>query len=752
MSTQGQRLFDLLPALYRLRDAQFAQSQNLLSPAESAQLQALQASASPLTPVQQEQLDRLTAKAARGPLQSLLMLVEEQLAVVAEDLDQLYDDQFIETCAPWVIPYIGDLIGYQLVNGVAPAVASPRAEVANTISFRRRKGTVLVLEQLARDVTGWGAHAVEFFKVVADTQYMNHIRLDNFYAPDLRRWEPRAYMDTGFDKTSHKVDVRRIAVERGRYNIQNIGIFLWSLNAYSVTKSPAMPVAGNPQCFRFSSLGRDIPLFNNPVSQGSDITALATSVNVPDRLLRQVLCRDIRQITQQNATPVYYGLGHSLAVYLDGSLQDPFKIQVCNLSGDDGAWINMPAAGGLVAIDPYLGRIALPPPAPGSSATNLTTSYYYGFNADMGGGEYPRAATFSASPEQVIVRVPGDYPSIKKAIDALPGDGVVEVTDSGSYSEINGLSVVVSANGHIELRAADGCRPTLILGDEISVAGGAQSTFDLNGFVIAYSPPSSGGTLPAALLHASGGSSNQLTNLGIAHCTLVPGWALMPDGEPQPAYFGQPALLAEPPGLQVVIQQSIVGGLWINGQASANLTDSTVDATDPSGVAYVAGIDPATQRPLAGGALTLQGCTVVGKVYASLLSLVTDSIVWAALSAADETGTPPLWSAPLWASRQQQGCVRFSYLPVGSIVPRQFQCVEQGADAPEPLFYSLRYGDPGYGKLFASTDSTIRQGADDGGEMGSFHFVLAPMRETDLRVRLQEYLPVGLEFGIFYES
>ena len=72
--------------------------------------------------------------------------------------------------------------------------------------------------------------------------------------------------------------------------------------------------------------------------------------------------------------------------------------------------------------------------------------------------------------------------------------------------------------------------------------------------------------------------------------------------------------------------------------------------------------------------------------------------------------------------------------------------------APQPLFYSIRYGDPGYAKLYASTDSTIRQGADDGGEMGAFHFVLAPLRETDLRVRLQEYMPVNLEFGIFYEN
>src|SRR5580704_2796720 len=189
-TTPGQKLFNLLPALYRVKDAQIAASQKLTT----------------------------------GPLQSLLALLEEQLAVVAEDMDQLYDDQFIETCAPWVIPYIGDLIGYQSVNGVAAAVASPRAEVANTISLRRRKGTVLVLEQLARDVTGWGAHAVEFFKILAAAQYTKQIRPHNHYAPDLRHWQTREYMDTAFNATAHRVDVHRIAVERGRYNIQNIGI------------------------------------------------------------------------------------------------------------------------------------------------------------------------------------------------------------------------------------------------------------------------------------------------------------------------------------------------------------------------------------------------------------------------------------------------------------------------------------------------------------------------------------------------
>jgi hypothetical protein len=233
----------------------------------------------------------------------------------------------------------------------------------------------------------------------------------------------------------------------------------------------------------------------------------------------------------------------------------------------------------------------------------------------------------------------------------------------------------------------------------------------------------------------------------VTHCTLVPGFALNPDGSPQKAYAGLPALLVESTGLQVVALRSILGGIGINGQSTASLTDCVVDATDPAGVAYVASIDAGTKRPVAGGALTLAGCTVVGKVYASLLSLVSDSLFEAALSTADQAGTPPLWAA-----RKQEGCVRFSYLPAGAITPRQFKCVLQGPNVPRPLFYSLRYGEPSYAKYSPSTDDAIRRGADDSGEMGVFHFVLAPLRETDLRVRMREYLPVGLEFGIFYET
>jgi hypothetical protein len=702
VSFDGHKLFALLPALYRLRDAQLAQAQQ------------------------------------PGPLQSLLLLVGEQLAVIEEDLDQLYDNQFIETCAPWVIPYIGDLIGYRPVKGVAPAVASPRAEVAHTVSFRRRKGTALVLEQLARDATGWGAHAVEFFQLLATTQYMNHVRPHNYYAPDLRHWQPRPYVDSGFDHTAHKVDVRRIAVGRGRYNIQNIGIFLWSLNAYSVTNAPATEVAGNPLCYRFSPLGHDMPLFTRPVSQGADITAPAQPINVPDRLRRAVLCQDIRNILTRRPA-AYYGAGKSLTIAINTQPVPPSEVQICDLSGADGAWANMPAPAGqhAVAIDPELGRIALR-----TSASAVTVSYFYGFNADIGGGEYPRASTFAASPEQAVVRVPGDFHDIGSALQALAGDGVVEITDNRRYAVgAAGLAIHVKLSGHIELRARDGCRPTLALDGEITITGDKDAAFDLNGIMVVgtAAPASASSALLRVLAAVPSGGHNQLSRFGLTHCTLVPGWSLMPHGEPQ--FPGQSVFIGEAAGTQYVLSKSILGAIRTPELAALQIGDSFVDAADPTAVAYAA-LDGAG----AGGALTLEGCTVVGKVHAGLLSLASNCIFWAGLA----SGEP--WKAPLWTERRQQGCVRFSYLPAGAITPRRYGCVTEAHGVPGPLFWSLRYGGPAYGKLLPQTADAIRRGADDGGEMGGFHFLLAPQRETDLRVRLDEYLPVGMEYGIFYET
>ena len=492
-------LFKLLPAVYRTRDIELAQSQTLLTPAEIAELNALKALVPPLSIDQQLRLDELTAKSiARAAALAVCCVIQEQLAILAEDLDQLYDDQFIETCAQWVIPYIGDLIGYQSVKGIAPAIDNPRSEVAETISLRRRKGTVLVMEQLARDVTAWGAHAVEFFRVLGDTQYMNHLRLWNHYAPDLRCWKPGVYIETGFDRTAHKVDVRRIAVRRGRYNIQNIGIFLWSLNAYSVTKDQAAISAVDPHCLRFSSLGMDIPLFHRAIPQGErdHRSRPALQCRRPaeaPRALRRPAEGRRRGVLRRGQEPRRSTSTTSRSI--------PTRFEVANLSGADGSWANMPAAGSTyrAVIDPELGRIALPPAAAGQRAAqrqgfvSLRLQRRYGRRRICSGRQLPRRAMSSSSfLSPIPPRVPR-YTTLQGALDfakaqlAANGAVAVEITNSETYPQSGtlDLSVDVPAGCTIELRAQNETRPTLLLDSEISVTGDASSTFALNGLLIA---------------------------------------------------------------------------------------------------------------------------------------------------------------------------------------------------------------------------------------------------------------------------
>ena len=172
------------------------------------------------------------------------------------------------------------------------------------------------------------------------------------------------------------------------------------------------------------------------------------------------------------------------------------------------------------------------------------------------------------------------------------------------------------------------------------------------------------------------------------------------------------------------------------------IIDSIIDAGGETAVAFAA---PNGTSP--GGTLHVERSTVIGKMRTVELELLSNSIVTADLASGDP------WTAPVRSEKKQTGCVRFSYLPLSSIVPRRYRCqpVEE-ADAlrVRPQFTSLRYGDPGYGQLALRTAMEIRTGADDESEMGAFHALYQPQRHTNVRVRLDEYLRFGLEAGISY--
>src|SRR4030095_6804593 len=145
----------------------------------------------------------------------------------------------------------------------------------------------------------------------------------------------------------------------------------------------------------------------------------------------------------------------------------------------------------------------------------------------------------------------------------------------------------------------------------------------------------------------------------------------------------------------------------------------------------------------------IENSTVIGKVYTRTMELASNTIFFADLATADT------WPAPVRAERLQQGCVRFSYVPPGSQLPRSTHCqpaTKEDAARVLPVFSSLRYGDAAYCQLSPACALEIVTGADDQVEMGGFHDLYQPRREANLRAVLDEYLRFGREAGIFYGS
>lgn len=678
MSTTAERLYELLPAIHRIRDAEQGY-----------------------------------------PLRELLAVIAEQIGAMEENIDQLYDDQFIETCAQWVAPYIGDLIGYRTLHGVAPEVASPRADVANTLRYRRRKGTAAMLEQLARDVTGWPARAVEFFQILGWSQYMNHLRPQVHYAPDLRDWKKLLWRDSAFDSIAHTVEVRRIASGAGRYNIPNIGLYLWRVRAFPLTGTPAVPdpAIGGGLRFRFNPLGRDTALYNLPQTE-EEITHLAEPDNVPLPLDRRWLKAHLDR---------HYGTGKSLVLELAGSPPQPIprsQIRICDLSdikdggGNVIAWAHQPATGsGLVAIDPVLGRIAFAD-APGAT---VLASFHYGFTLAIGGGEYERGSAQQITP---VVNVQGGA-ALQPALTSVQTGGTVEVRDSHRYVETP--TITVNAGRTVALRAANGARPLLVASGDIQLNLGPQATLILDGWVI------TGGTLR---MNPAGDSEPR--HIILRDCTLVPG----PRVTTQP---DDPGLVVGHPFARVEMERCISAPLHIVQDAEVSLHECIVDATAAERIAFRG---PGADILSPGAELSLESCTVIGKVHTRQLTLASDCLFEARLAPAGET-----WTAPIWAERRQHGCVRFSWVPPGARTPSRYQCQPEEGDIHTcPHFTSLRYGDPGYCQLRHGTPDSIRRGAHDESEMGVMHGLYQPQRETNLRVRLEEYLRFGLEAGIFYGS
>lgn len=721
MSLDATALFALLPPVYRTRDA-----------------------------------------LAGGPLQALMKIAASQFEIVEDNIEQLYDDQFIETCMPWVIPYIGDLIGYNSIYQIAAGLDS-RAEVANTIGARRRKGTSVCLQQVAVDVSGRPAIVVEEFRRIITTQSLRLPRPHHVACVDLRRNDVLDTLDdTAFDRSNRTFDVRRIAPRvrnvalpdpapldiglhgPGRFNVPDVAVHLWRCQPWKINGAPAFGV--DARRFRFNPLGLDIPLFSVPQPPGERFKRIHTRADVPQPIGRGEFRRNRKD---------FYG--RNIGIDVDGVPVPVAQIVCANLADRaDGSLCIVPA--GKIALDPELGRIQFA--ADLAAPASVRVSYAYGFAAALGGGPYDRSTVLAGLEPTVDPATAGffaqigtsDYPDLASAVaqwnqQAAGTIGFIVLPGYERYAiDLTGPGAIALGPGSV-----------LVIVSAVTLTEGGPRAVEWNGACATLrgdlevhgsdAPPLPNGDPPPAgqlvingvLVEGQLTLSGATLNVQLSDCTFVPGLGASGDGLSQ----CEPSVVVTN-DTTLCVARCISGPLAASATASVRVTNCIVDANSPCCVAY-AGADGYS----AGADLHIEDSTVIGKVRTRTLTLASNTIFFA------RTGRRDPWPAALWCSRRQTGCVRFCVLPLGAITPRRYECLPPDIADPAdvarfaPAFITLRYGQPGYALLSGDVPLAIWQGADNGSQIGAYYCIQETEAVANVQIRLPEYLPVLLEGGVF---
>jgi len=450
--TRGRSLSELVPAAYLLRDAD--------------------------------------PQGGNGMLQALLDLLDAEIATVEDELARRYASLFVETCDAAHLAHFQALLGVTQL----PGNQHPRALIGNIIEYRRGKGTIATLERVAAAASGWGAHAVDYFRLVGTTQNINHLRAGATTVP-VRAPGPLEWAGSPFDPLSHTVDVRA----RGRYGIPNVGVHLWRLGPVTTVDPSDAAATTDPLRYRFHPLGIDAPLYS--IGRGLDAMSAAAAVQAAD------VTEPIRMSQLRDALADYYGDSgeQSVCVYDDGVAIPVTHVSVRAL--DDrvsGAWGTAPPAT-RVAIDPVRGRLAFAAAPQGP----VTVRFVRARPMEIGSRDIADA---TAATVEVSV---GGPVTLDGALAGLPAaGGVVELAGSGRYAP--GVPLAVAGDAAVTIRASSGNWPVLDL-TGVTIACSAGALLTLTGLLVTGAPLRITGS-PAAIT--------------LDRCTLVAGAMLRPDGTP----------------------------------------------------------------------------------------------------------------------------------------------------------------------------------------------------------------------------
>jgi hypothetical protein len=456
-----------------------------------------------------------------GQLKQYLALVEIAFGAIHDNIDELYHDLFIETCAEWVIPYIGDLLGTSHLKGDAWTL---RADVADTIALRRRKGTLGAIEQLTYDLTRWGVHGVELLENLVWNHHLNHQRPDrggdppyataNRYTPirggtvTLRDPAMLSLLNSPFDPFAHVVDLKPPARDALRYNLPNLAIFLWRLTAYRI--DVAKPVSRNfntvdltkfpeaaPFVVRFDihPLGQPLQLFNinrQHPNLRPPLVSLLDETPSPIPTARLTTGSNAgapdKYVTVETYDPIDIGeTGLQLHLPQPTFASTGWRFRGANLCAWE-AGLKPPLHDREIAIDPVIGRIAIGVKnnAEVTALVNrLLITYTYGAVGAVGAHPISRSTAPKAwqsrpgeAPENVEFRAvnfsqnPNGLQQALQDIGSLTKPLVIEIQDSMTHvldiSAIAGnheedLKSYIPLNRSLIIRSASGQRPVIKL-------------------------------------------------------------------------------------------------------------------------------------------------------------------------------------------------------------------------------------------------------------------------------------------------
>lgn len=645
-----------------------------------------------------------------GPLRELIELFAEQATVLRRSSDRLWEDHFIEYCCSWAVPYIGDLLGTRLVSVLNHRAR--RVDTAKTIYYRRRKGTLCVLEELISDITGWEGTVVENFRKLGRTRHGLDQPPLELAGPisstppggtaDLRSPHMGDLLHTPFDEFHYTADMRRHQGIYGRYAITKIAFHIYRLKVYKIEN--ATPDKKNG-IYSFDPSGREIPLFRPRNRLQDDFYLfdsktrkfkdwenwrLANEWELPDK----IRCRLLEKVLEKEYR---YGdfLSRSLWMNVSDNLH-PKSICAGRIENKN----KIPSTKEIL-IDPEKGMIATK-----DNATEIeSVSYYYGFSGAIGAGSYDRRHSISEYSNCVLFKDAASHliNSGGGELQAPALDQAVEIViqDCATYSPIDNFDNIEN----LIIRSKNKQRPFLQARSnwELNTNEKKNSLLIIDGLWI--------GTLPTVpLQHHDIVLKGNYEKVIISNSTIDPG-NFDSSGNCTHPFI---KLIIDGYVENLIIKDSIVGPITISGNGMIERLSISGSIVQHSNYA----LDLDTTK------VELKAVTVLGNIRVHRLT-ATDTIITDKIKVTDI----------------QNGCFRFS-AAIKNVLPKPYRSVEIRHN--KRIFASTQFGTPEYAKLLDTTSGEIYRGAEDHLEMGGFNKLLNPIKLESLKKKVDEYIPFGL--------